>query len=301
MIEQLKCCTLCPRECRVNRLSGERGFCMAGKNIKIARAALHYWEEPCISGLRGSGAVFFSHCTMQCVFCQNYEISTKQHGKEVSIQELSEIFLRLQEKGAQNINLVTPTHYVPQIVESVKLAQAKGLSLPIVYNSSGYERPETLHLLEGIVSVYLPDFKYFDNKYAKKYSNAPNYFEYARRALKEMFRQVGKPVFNEKGVMQKGIIVRHLMLPGLLFDSKKVVHYLYKTYKNDIYLSLMNQYTPLAHVAKYPEINRPLNSKHYDFIVEYALELGVENGFFQEEGTDKESFIPPFNEKNIEV
>ena len=300
MLEKLACCTLCPRQCKVNRLQDEQGFCKAGKNLKIARADLHYWEEPCISGTVGSGTVFFSHCTMQCVFCQNYEISTHHCGKEISCEQLSEIFLKLQEKGAANINLVTPTHYVPQIIESIKLAKDNGLSLPIVYNSSGYETLETLKLLDGIIDIYLPDFKYYDNKYAKKYSNAPLYFQHVTSALTEMFKQVGNAQFNKEGMMEKGVIVRHLMLPGLLFDSKKIVSYIYTTYGNRIYLSIMNQYTPLSHVAKFPEINRTLNAKHYDFIVNYAIELGVENGFIQEEGTAKESFIPPFSEKNIE-
>lgn len=300
MIERLETCKLCPRECGADRLHGQVGFCRATDGIRIARAALHYWEEPCISGEKGSGTVFFSHCTLKCVFCQNHEISTSGRGKVVSIERLATIFLELQEKGANNINLVTPTHYVPQIIMAIEMARKKGLILPIVYNSSGYEKVETLKALEGYVDIYLPDFKYFKEKYAKKYSFAPEYTEFAKQALDEMVRQVGEPKFDENGMMLKGVIVRHLMLPGLLFDSKKIVEYLYNTYGNRIYISLMNQYTPLEQVKAYPELNRVLSSSHYDYLVDYALDLGVENGYIQEGETNKESFIPPFNEEGVE-
>lgn len=300
MIERLEACKLCPRECGVDRLHGQVGFCKATEGIRLARAALHYWEEPCISGEKGSGTVFFSHCTLKCVFCQNHEISTSGRGKVVSIERLATIFLELQEKGANNINLVTPTHYVPQIILALEKARKKGLTLPIVYNSSGYEKVETLKALEGYVDIYLPDFKYFKEKYAKKYSFAPEYAEFAKQALEEMIRQVGEPQFDENGMMLKGVIVRHLMLPGLLFDSKKIVEYLYHTYGNCIYISLMNQYTPLEQVKAYPELNRVLSPSHYDYLVDYALDLGVENGYIQEGETNKESFIPPFNEEGVE-
>lgn len=300
MIERLEACRLCPRECGVDRLHGQVGFCKATDGIRIARAALHYWEEPCISGEKGSGTVFFSHCTLKCVFCQNHEISTSGRGKVVSVERLATIFLELQEKGANNINLVTPTHYVPQIIMALQIAKNKGLTLPIVYNSSGYEKVETLKALEGYVDIYLPDFKYFKEKYAKKYSFAPEYFEFAKKALDEMVRQIGEPKFDENGIMLKGVIVRHLMLPGLLFDSKKIVDYLYNTYGNRIYISLMNQYTPLEQVKDYPELNRVLSPSHYDYLVDYAVDLGVENGYIQEGETNKESFIPPFNEEGVE-
>ncbi|MBU3810953.1 MAG: radical SAM protein [Candidatus Niameybacter stercoravium] len=296
----LKQCTLCPRECKVNRLEGQLGFCRADGQVEIARAALHYWEEPCLSGEKGSGTIFFSHCTLGCVFCQNYEISTMGKGKVISIERLADICLELQAKGAYNINFVTPTHYTIQIIEAIKLARAKGLHLPIVYNTSGYEKVETLKRLEGYVDIYLPDFKYFKSSYGKKYSRASRYSDYAKAAIQEMVRQVGTAYFNEAGMMVKGVIVRHLMLPGLLFDSKHIVEYLYKTYKDQIYISLMNQYTPLKHVAKYPELNRPLSPKHYDYMVDYALAIGIENGFIQEGETNKESFIPPFNEEGVE-
>jgi putative pyruvate formate lyase activating enzyme len=301
MIELLKECRLCPRNCGINRLEGKRGFCGAVTDkIRVARAALHYWEEPCISGNIGSGTVFFSHCTLKCVFCQNYDISQcNYYGKEVSIERLSEIFLELQEKGALNINLVTSTHYVPQIIEALDIAKLKGLKLPVIYNSSGYENVETIKLLDGYIDVYLPDMKYFDSKYSKKYSKTPNYFDYAKEAIDEMVNQVGEVKFDDNRIIQKGVIIRHLMLPGLLFDSKKVIDYIHKKYGNKVYISIMNQYTPLENVKNYPEINKTLNPKHYDTMIDYAVSIGVENGFIQEEGTDKESFIPLFNYEGV--
>jgi putative pyruvate formate lyase activating enzyme len=298
-VELLDSCKLCPRNCRANRSSGKRGFCGAGEKIRVARAALHYWEEPCISGDIGSGTVFFSYCTLKCVFCQNYNISQCSWGKEITMERLAEIFIELQDKGALNINLVTPTHYVPQIIEALKIAKAKGLSLPIIYNSSGYENVETIKLLKGYIDVYLPDMKYFDTKYSNKYSKAKDYFEYAKRAIDEMVNQVGEVKFDENGIVKKGVIIRHLMLPGLLFDSKKIIDHIYNTYGNKVYISIMNQYTPLEHVSKYPELNRSLNQKHYESLIDYALNLGVKNGFIQEEGTDKESFIPLFNFEGV--
>lgn len=298
-MELLDSCKLCPRNCGANRSSGKRGFCGAGEKIRVARAALHYWEEACISGDIGSGTVFFSYCTLKCVFCQNYDISQCSWGKEITIERLAEIFIELQNKGALNINLVTPTHYVPQIIEALKIAKGKGLSLPIIYNSSGYENVETIKLLKGYIDVYLPDMKYFDTKYSSKYSKAKDYFEYAKRAIDEMVNQVGEVKFDENGIVQKGVIIRHLMLPGLLFDSKKIIDHIYNAYGNKVYISIMNQYTPLEHVSKYPELNKPLNQKHYEALIDYALNIGVQNGFIQEEGTDKESFIPLFNFEGV--
>ncbi|WP_288222320.1 radical SAM protein [uncultured Clostridium sp.] len=295
----LDSCKLCPRNCGVNRLSGKRGFCGAGEKIRVARAALHYWEEPCISGDIGSGTVFFSYCTLKCVFCQNYNISQCSWGKEITIDRLSEIFIELQEKGALNINLVTPTHYVPQIIEAIKIAKIKGLNLPIIYNSSGYEKVETIRLLKGYIDVYLPDMKYFETKYSIKYSRAKDYFSYASEAINEMVNQVGEVKFDDNGIIQRGVIIRHLMLPGLLFNSKKIIDYIYNTYGDKVYISIMNQYTPLEHVKEYPELNKPLNQKHYESLIDYALNLGVKNGFVQEEGTDKESFIPLFNFEGV--
>lgn len=298
-MELLESCRLCPRNCGVNRLNDKTGYCGAGKNIRVARAALHYWEEPCISADIGSGTVFFSYCTLKCVFCQNYNISQCSFGKEITIDRLAEIFLELQEKGALNINLVTPTHYVPQIIEALKIAKKKGLKLPIIYNSSGYEKVETIKLLKGYIDVYLPDMKYFNTKYSAKYSKAKDYFLYAKEAIDEMINQVGEVEFNKNGIIKKGVIIRHLMLPGLLFDSKKIIDYIHSTYGNKVYISIMNQYTPLEHVKIYPELNKPLNQKHYEALIDYAVSIGVENGFIQEEGTDKESFIPLFNYEGV--
>lgn len=296
MLEVLSRCTLCPRACGANRLAGESGACGAvGEAAKVARAALHYWEEPCISGSEGSGAVFFSYCPLKCVYCQNRAISRGGAGKEITIARLAEIFLELQGKKAHNINLVTPTHYVPQIAEALRAARKSGLSIPVVCNCGGYEKPETLRMLEGLVDVYLPDFKYLSPEAAGKYSAAPDYPERAKEALAEMVRQAGEPAFDVHGMMQKGVIVRHLLLPGLLEDSKAIVRYLYETYGDRIYLSLMNQFTPLENVADWPELNRTISMEEYDEVINFAVDLGVENGFIQEGGTADESFIPAFS------
>lgn len=299
MLELLEKCGLCPRNCQVNRTREEKGFCKAGYNPRVARAALHFWEEPCISGSSGSGTVFFSYCSLGCVFCQNYEISQEHIGQDITIERLSTVFLELQQQGAHNINLVTPTHYVPQIIEALRSAKSKGLTIPIVYNSSGYETVETIKLLDKHIDIYIPDMKYFDEKYSGKYSYAPDYFKVASKAIEEMVRQVGPPVFDNSGLMKKGVVIRHLMLPGLMFDSKKVIDYLYRKYGNDVYLSIMNQYTPLKNVKEYTELNRTLNPGHYEALVEYAAALGIENAFVQEGETAKESFIPPFKSDSM--
>lgn len=316
-------CTLCHRNCKVNRNDNQVGFCKASNKMRIARAALHFGEEPPISEGNGSGTVFFSHCNFKCVFCQNYDISqgskvtvsstdslsnTKIEntiaeafvtGMEVSIERLSEIFLELQEKGANNINLVTPTHYVPQIIEALKIAKKNELTIPILYNTNSYDSIETIKLLNGYIDVYLPDFKYFNDKYALKYSKANDYASNAIKVIDEMIRQVGEPKFNSKGHMIKGIIVRHLMLPGLLFDSKKVIDLIYNRYGDNIYISLMNQYVPMFKACNYPEINRTLNPKHYDSLINYVLERGVVNGFIQDEGANTTDFIPSFNLEGV--
>lgn len=292
-------CSLCPRNCNVNRLNGQVGFCNSSQNLKVARVSLHHWEEPCISGKNGSGTVFFSNCNLKCIFCQNHVISTDGMGKEISIERLSEIFLEQQCRGAHNINLVTPTHFVPQIIEALKLSKLNGLKIPIVYNTNSYENIETIKLLKGHVDIYLPDLKYYKDKYAIKYSNAPGYFEKASKAINEMFSQVGKAEFYENGLMKKGVIVRHMLLPGLLFDSKKIIDYLYNTFGDSIFISIMNQYTPTHKVYKYPEINRPVNSKHYETLINYCVSLGITNAFIQEEGTASESFIPDFDLRGI--
>lgn len=292
--------------CNVNRHTGT-GYCLMTDRLKVARAALHMWEEPCISGERGSGAVFFSGCTLRCVFCQNYKIAAAKVGKYITVDELADIMLRLQNNQANNINLVTPTHYAGQIAEALIKAKDRGLKIPVVYNTSAYENVDTLKIMDGLVDVYLPDFKYMDGKLALKYSNAGNYPETAKAAMREMVRQTGTPDmygdddtlvrdgYVESGIMKKGVIVRHLILPGYTKESRNVIKYLYDTYKNDIYISIMNQYTPLEHVKLYKELCRKVTKKEYDKVVDYAIDIGVTNAFIQEGGTAKESFIPEFD------
>lgn len=293
-LDLLNKCTLCSRNCKINR-NNNVGFCKASSTVKVARAALHLWEEPPISMGNGSGTIFFSHCNLNCVFCQNHDISQEFNGKEISVERLSEIFLELQEKGANNINLVTPTHYVPQIIEALKISKSRGLNIPILYNTNSYDSIETIKLLDGYIDVYLPDFKYFNDKYAIKYSKVNNYAFNAISVIDEMLKQVGNPKFDSSGKIIKGVIVRHLMLPGLLFDSKKVVDLLYNRYGDNIYISLMNQYIPMFNACNYPEINKSLNPKHYDALINYALELGLKNGFIQDEGANILSYVPKFN------
>lgn len=306
MLKSQERCTLCPRDCGVDRKAGTAGACgAAGNEIYVARAALHMWEEPCISGNTGSGTVFFSGCPLRCIYCQNYGLAHAEQGKSVPLQRLAEIFLELQEKKANNINLVTPTHYTPEIIEAVKLARQKGLTVPIVYNCSGYEKAETLHALEGIVDIYLTDFKYMEPELAKRYSHAGDYPDVAKAALGEMVRQITgaiggselqePAIFNEQGIMQKGIIVRHLLLPNHLNNAKAVVKYVYETYGNQVYISLMNQYTPLPQVADFPELNRKVTKREYETLIDYAISLGLEYGFIQEGETAEESFIPIFD------
>lgn len=298
MIDSFECCTLCPRNCKVNRDKGEIGICGASNKLVVARASLHYWEEPCISGTNGSGTIFFSYCNLKCVFCQNYDISTLHKGKEISIERFADICLELQEKGTNNINLVTPTHYVPLIVEGLRLSKSLGLKIPIVYNSSGYENVETLKMLEGLIDIYLPDFKYYSDDVAFKYSKCSNYFECASLSLKEMYRQVGKPIFTKDGMMKSGVIVRHLLLPGMENDSKRIIKYLYNTYHDDIYISIMNQYTPIRK-NKYLELNKKIDDMIYEDIIDYAYNLGIRNAFIQEGETQDESFIPNFNGEGV--
>ncbi|CDI49249.1 radical SAM protein [Clostridium tetani] len=287
-------CRLCPRECSINRLEGEIGYCGASDKLMVSRAALHFGEEPCVSGENGSGTVFFSNCNLKCVFCQNHCISQENLGVEISIERLSEIFLELQKKGANNINLVTPTHYAPQIIEALKLSKCNGLSIPILYNSNGYDSLNTLKALNGYIDVYLPDLKYYNSKYSLRYSMAKDYFQKASISIEEMYRQVGKPVFDENGIIKKGVIIRHLMLPGLLFDSKKIIDFIYKSFADNVYISIMNQYTPMFKASDYVEINRRLNEKHYDTLINYALDLGIKNAFIQENGSSSEEFVPDF-------
>lgn len=287
-------CKLCPRNCNIDRENGELGYCRASNEMVIARYSLHMWEEPVISGECGSGTIFFSYCNMRCCFCQNYEISELHKGKIVSVEEFSNICLELQSKGASNINLVTPTHYVHLIVEGLKLAKENGLNIPVVYNSSGYENVETIKMLDGLVDIYLPDLKYYDNSYGEKYSNAKDYFKYASSAIDEMVKQVGKVEIDDNGMMKRGVIVRHLMLPSALDDSKKIVKYLYDKYRDDIIISIMNQYTPVRKL-EYEELNNKVNDSDYDELINYAYDLGIRNAFIQEGGTQEESFIPDFD------
>lgn len=286
-------CDICPRKCGVNREKGKLGFCQAKDKIKIARYSLHYWEEPIISGETGSGTIFFSGCNLKCIFCQNFKISSENTGKEISVERLKEICLELQNMGANNINLVTGTHFLPLIKDALILAKKEGLTIPIVYNTSSYETVESLKEMEGLIDIYLPDLKYYDNKLAENFSLANNYFEIATNAIKEMVRQTGKPVI-ENNIMKKGVIVRHLLLPNYLEDSKKIIKYLHDTYNEDIYISIMNQYTPIKKFDKYPELNRTLTDKEYDELVNYACDLNITQAFIQEGETCKESFIPDF-------
>ena len=298
--ELLEGCQLCPRSCNVNRLKGESGYCKQTSEVVLARAALHLWEEPCLTGENGSGTVFFSGCTLGCVYCQNQSIAASKVGKEVSLERLAEIFLELERQGAHNINLVTGTHFIPQIIIALKKAKENGLKVPIVYNTSGYETVESLKLLKGYVDIYLPDLKYKEDELGIRYSRAKNYFEYASNAIAEMISQVGKPNFDETtGLMKKGVIVRHLCLPGAHKNTKAILRYLYETYGEDIYISIMNQFTPICDLNKYPEINRRLTEREYDKLVNYALDLGIEQAFIQEGETATESFIPPFDLEGV--
>ena len=292
-------CSLCPRMCMTDR-EITTGYCGVKNTLRVARAALHFWEEPCISGEEGSGAVFFTGCNLRCVFCQNYQIARAEQGKEITTERLSEIFLELQEKGALNINLVTPTHYTLQIIDAVKLAKAKGLKLPIVYNTSSYEKVETIKLLADVVDIWLPDFKYMDNNAAQRYSKASDYVENAKTAIDEMVRQQPQCIFDDDGIIQKGVIVRHLVLPGQVQRAKDAIEYLYNRYCDDIFISIMSQYTPCTDLNDYPEINRKITQEEYDEVVDFAVEIGVENGFLQEGESASESFIPPFDLEGVE-
>lgn len=288
-------CLLCPRKCGINRRTGQTGVCGVSSEIKVARAALHYWEEPCISGKRGSGAVFFSGCSLHCVFCQNREISDGKAGKVISKERLSDIFMELAVKGANNINLVTPGQYIPDIVWAVNDAKSRGMKLPIIYNTSGYENVTELKLLEGIVDVYLPDFKYMDSALSAMYSRAKDYPSVAKQALSEMVRQQPEVVIDDAtGLIQKGVIVRQLLLPGHVNDAKAVLKYLYDTYRDHVYISMMSQFTPIA-LEDYPEINRTVTKREYERLVNYALEIGITNAFIQEGDVAKDSFIPAFD------
>ena len=296
-MELLKNCMLCPRKCGVNRYL-EKGFCGATNKVKVAYYSLHMWEEPIISGDNGSGTIFFSNCNLRCLYCQNKKISIDGYGKLITNKRLSEIMLELQDKGAHNINLVTPTHYVPNIVSVLHKIKGKELKIPVVYNTSSYENVGTIIACRNLVDIYLADLRYFDDSLGEKYSLCSNYFETATMAIDEMYRQVGKCEFDENGLLKRGLVVRVLILPGHIDDSKKIIEYLYKTYGDDIFISIMNQYTPI-NKCKYSNLNRKVTDKEYDEVVDYALSIGVTNAFVQEGEAASESFIPQFNKKIV--
>lgn len=296
MEELLNKCTICPRECKVNRNKNEIGYCRATNKIKIGGYHLHMWEEPSITGEKGSGTIFFSYCNLNCIYCQNYEISNKNNGEEISVERLSEIMIELQESEASNINLVTPTHYIPQIKKSIILAKEKGLFIPIVYNTSGYEKVESLKLLEGLIDIYLPDFKYYNNDMGK-YSKVNDYYDIVIKAIDEMYRQVKKQEFDKNKNLRKGLVIRHLILPGHVNDSKKIIEYLFKKYQNNITYSIMNQYTPVKK-TKYKNLNRKVTEREYDEVINFAYDIGVRNCYIQSDESQDESFIPIFKGDN---
>ncbi|MCQ2544007.1 MAG: radical SAM protein [Lachnospiraceae bacterium] len=298
-------CSICPRQCNIDRQLN-KGFCGESDTVRLARAALHFYEEPPISGSNGSGAIFFSGCNLKCVFCQNESIANNNTGIEVSIEKLADIMLDLQSQNAHNINLVTPSHYIYQIKKTLILAKEKGLTIPIVYNSSGYELASSIRELDGLVDIYLPDFKYMDDELAVKYSKAPNYSNYAKETIAEMFRQTGSPSFDDNGLMTKGVIVRHLLLPLAVNNAKNVISYLHDTYEDNIYISIMNQYTPMTDTPSmksvatlYPELFRKVTKREYNRLLDFVLSLNITNAFFQEGETASDSFIPDFDYTGI--
>ena len=292
----LKQCLICPHNCNVDRSNGETGRCKCNNRIKIALVSLHKFEEPCISGSSGSGTVFFSNCNLKCAFCQNYEISHFGKGYEVTISELAQIFLEQQNNGAHNINLVTPTMYVIQIIEAIKIAKEKGLNIPIIYNTNSYENVETIRMLKGFIDVYLPDLKYYSNDLCKRYSKVDNYFEYASNAIMEMYNQVGAPEFDEKGMIKKGVIIRHLILPNYMQNTKNILKWIKENFPDDIYVSVMTQYFPTYKAINDDKINRKLNKREYDMIEDYIFMLGLQNGYLQDfvEGENEEKYVPEF-------
>ncbi len=295
MMKILEKCTICPHNCGINRQKEQVGRCKSKDTVKIALYSTHNFEEPCISGKNGSGTVFFSNCNLNCVFCQNYEISQKGKGKEITIEELAEIFIKQQENNVEHINLVTPTSYVPQIIEAIKIAKNNGLKIPIVYNTNGYEKVETIKMLEGYIDIYLPDLKYSDNLLAKRLSKVDNYFEIATNAIKEMYRQVGKPIFNDNGIMQKGMIIRHLVLPNHILNSRRVLKWINDN-MNEVYVSIMAQYFPTFKAKEIDDINRKLTKEEYQEIEKYLYRLNLENGYIQELGEHEEEYVPNWDD-----
>ena len=294
MLEILKECQICPHKCKIDRTK-QIGRCKATDKIKIALYSIHNFEEPCISGTKGSGTIFFSNCNMNCIYCQNYEISQLGKGNEITIHELADVMIKQQEKGVENINLVTPTSYTLQIIEAIKIAKKKGLKIPIVYNTNGYENVETLRLLEGYIDIYLPDLKYYDNEISKKYSKVDNYFEIATKAIKEMYRQVGQPILDKNGIMTKGLMIRHLVLPNNIENSKKILKWIKENLDNNIYVSIMAQYFPTYKAKETDDLNRKLTKKEYEEIENYLYDLNLENGYIQELGEHEEEYVPKWD------
>ncbi|MEI3391116.1 MAG: radical SAM protein [Clostridia bacterium] len=293
-MKELNSCTICPHNCKINRNNGQIGRCRSGDKVKIALASVHNYEEPCISGKNGSGTIFFSNCNLSCIYCQNYKISQLGKGYELSVEELANIMLKQQEKGVNNINLVTPTMYVYQIIEAIKIARKRGLKIPIIYNTNGYENVKTIQDLNGYVDIYLPDLKYYSNEISKKYSKIDNYFKYATEAIKEMYKQVGSPIFDENGIIKKGLIIRHLVLPNHLQNSKHILKWIKENMPEDTYVSVMAQYFPTYKAKEDNLINRKLNKKEYREIEEFLYTLNLENGYMQELGEHEEEYVPNF-------
>ena len=297
MLEELKECKLCPFKCKVNRLEGKLGRCKASDKLKISLVSLHRFEEPCISGTKGSGTIFFSNCNFNCVFCQNYQISQEGMGQEVSIEFLAKSMLEQQAKGAHNINLVTPVMHVYHIIEAIKIAKSKGLKIPIIYNSNGYENVETIKLLDGYIDVYLPDFKYYNDELGRKYSNVNNYFEVTSKAIQEMYKQVGAPKLDENGIIQKGVIIRHLILPNEIENSKNVLKWIINNIGKEVYVSIMAQYFPTYKAKEIKGLDRKINKAEYEEIENYVYELGIENGYMQDLGEHEEEYVPNFKNR----
>ena len=298
-ILNMESCNLCPRECGVNRITGEKGFCMSGYLPKAALASVHQWEEPPISGTKGSGTVFFSGCSLKCVFCQNYTISAENTGKEITAQRLAEIFIEQQNRDVHNINLVSAGHFLPAVKKALILAKENGLTIPVVYNSSGYEKAEALKELDGLIDVYLPDIKYFSSELSKKYSQAENYFEVASKAVEEMYRQVGKYEFDENGIMTKGVIIRHLVLPSCRKDSKEILKFIKEKFGDNVYISLLSQYTPMYKAKEFKEINRRITTFEYEDVIDYFFEIGLKNGYMQKRTSATSAYTPIFDLKGI--
>lgn len=296
----ITCCQLCPRTCKVNR-TVSTGFCGCTNEVKAARAALHLWEEPCISGTQGSGTVFFSGCTLKCCFCQNSQISCENFGKTLSVSQLSEIFLKLQEEGAHNLNLVTPTQYLPFIIEALDNIK-KLLSIPVIYNCGGYERPEVISLLKDYVDIYMPDLKYYDASLSFSYSKAKDYFSFASKAIQKMIEQTGVPTFNKEGILQKGVLIRHLVLPGCKEDSMKLLERISETLPKDSFLlSLLSQYTPVYKASMYPKINRKVTTYEYNKVLDKAISLGLTQGFMQERSSASSAYTPSFQLEGLDI